>query len=81
MQHPAEGGQVLALCSNQKEFLGKVAEIWIYSLSSQPIDHEEAAILGQKMKCSGKYCSRALAVVEMVASHCQDSNRGLILYF
>lgn len=53
MQHPAEGGQVLALCSNQKEFLGKVAEIWIYSLSSQPIDHEEAAILGQKIKCSG----------------------------
>uniref|UniRef100_A0A8C1PRG4 Phosphofurin acidic cluster sorting protein 2 n=1 Tax=Cyprinus carpio TaxID=7962 RepID=A0A8C1PRG4_CYPCA len=52
MQHPAEGGQVLALCSNQKEFLGKVAEIWIYSLSSQPIDHEEAAILGQKIKCS-----------------------------
>ncbi|XP_073729560.1 phosphofurin acidic cluster sorting protein 2 isoform X2 [Misgurnus anguillicaudatus] len=55
MQHPAEGGQVLALCSNQKEFLGKVAEIWIYSLSSQPIDHEEAAILGQKMKCSDNY--------------------------
>jgi len=54
MQHPAEGGQVLALCSNQKELLGKVAEIWIYSLSSQPIDHEEAAILGQKIKCSGK---------------------------
>uniref|UniRef100_A0A8C2KTZ9 Phosphofurin acidic cluster sorting protein 2 n=1 Tax=Cyprinus carpio TaxID=7962 RepID=A0A8C2KTZ9_CYPCA len=55
MQHPAEGGQVLALCSNQKEFLGKVAEIWIYSLSSQPIDHEEAAILGQKIKCSDNY--------------------------
>lgn len=44
----------MALCSNQKELLGKVAEIWIYSLSSQPIDHEEAAILGQKIKCSGK---------------------------
>ncbi|XP_067278171.1 phosphofurin acidic cluster sorting protein 2 isoform X1 [Pseudorasbora parva] len=55
MQHPAEGGQVLALCSNQKELLGKVAEIWIYSLSSQPIDHEEAAILGQKIKCSDNY--------------------------
>uniref|UniRef100_A0A671NVS5 Phosphofurin acidic cluster sorting protein 2-like n=1 Tax=Sinocyclocheilus anshuiensis TaxID=1608454 RepID=A0A671NVS5_9TELE len=55
MQHPAEGGQVLALCSNQKEFLGKVAEIWIYSLSSQPIDHEEAAILGQKIKFSDNY--------------------------
>ncbi|XP_051503306.1 phosphofurin acidic cluster sorting protein 2-like isoform X2 [Myxocyprinus asiaticus] len=55
MQHPEEGGQVLALCSNQKELLGKVAEIWIYSLSSQPIDHEEAAILGQKIKCSDNY--------------------------
>ncbi|XP_076830574.1 phosphofurin acidic cluster sorting protein 2 isoform X1 [Brachyhypopomus gauderio] len=55
LQHPAEGGQVLALCSHQKELLGKVAEIWIYSLSSQPIDHEEAAILGQKIKCSDNY--------------------------
>ncbi|TRY91375.1 hypothetical protein DNTS_008523 [Danionella cerebrum] len=55
MQHPAEGGQVLALCSNQKELLGKVADIWIYSLCSQPIDHEEATILGQKIKCSDNY--------------------------
>lgn len=54
MQHPTEGGQVLPLCSNQKEMLGKVAEIWIFSLSSQPIDHEEAALQGgQKIKCSG----------------------------
>lgn len=55
MQHPAEGGQVLSLCSHQKELQGKVAEIWIYSLSSQPIDHEEAALLGQKLKCSDNY--------------------------
>lgn len=54
MQHPSEGGQVLSLCSHQKDLQGKVAEIWIYSLSSQPIDHEEAALLGQKLKCSGK---------------------------
>lgn len=55
MQHPTEGGQVLALCSSHKELLGKVAEIWIFSLSSQPIDHEEAALQGgQKIKCSGR---------------------------
>lgn len=54
MQHPAEGGQVLPLCSSQKELLGKVAELWIFSLCSQPIDHEEAALqAGQKTKCSG----------------------------
>ncbi|KAI1895254.1 hypothetical protein AGOR_G00104410 [Albula goreensis] len=56
MQHPTEGGQVLPLCSNQKEMLGKVAEIWIFSLSSQPIDHEEAALQGgQKIKCTDNY--------------------------
>ncbi|XP_067099078.1 phosphofurin acidic cluster sorting protein 2 isoform X2 [Osmerus mordax] len=55
MQHPPEGGQMLALCSHQKEMLGKVAEIWISSLSSQPIDHEEAALQGQKIKCSDNY--------------------------
>ncbi|XP_074517000.1 phosphofurin acidic cluster sorting protein 2 isoform X5 [Sebastes fasciatus] len=56
MQHPTEGGQVLPLCSNQKELLGNVAEIWIFSLSSQPIDHEDAALQGgQKIKCSDNY--------------------------
>ncbi|CAL8274160.1 unnamed protein product [Merluccius merluccius] len=56
MQHPTEGGQVLPLCSNQKETLGKVAEIWVFSLSSQPIDHEDAALHGeQKIKCSDNY--------------------------
>ncbi|KAM8917425.1 phosphofurin acidic cluster sorting protein 2 isoform 4-T4 [Spinachia spinachia] len=56
MQHPTEGGQVLPLCSNQKELLGKVAEIWIVSLSSQPIDHEDSALQGgQKIKCSDNY--------------------------
>ncbi|XP_066534647.1 phosphofurin acidic cluster sorting protein 2 isoform X3 [Hoplias malabaricus] len=55
MQHPAEGGQILSLCGHQKDLQGKVAEIWIYSLSSQPIDHEEAALLGQKIKSSDNY--------------------------
>ncbi|XP_068607821.1 phosphofurin acidic cluster sorting protein 2 [Brachionichthys hirsutus] len=56
MQHPTEGGQVLSLCSSHKDTLGKVAEIWVFSLSSQPIDHEEAALQGgQKIKCSDNY--------------------------
>ncbi|XP_072102177.1 phosphofurin acidic cluster sorting protein 1a isoform X2 [Mobula birostris] len=40
MQHPSEGGQVLGLHSNIKEASVLVAEVRIYSLSSQPIDHE-----------------------------------------
>lgn len=64
MQHPTEGGQVLALCSSHKELLGKVAEIWIFSLSSQPIDHEEAALQGgQKIKCSGRECAAAVGPI------------------
>ncbi|XP_077587785.1 phosphofurin acidic cluster sorting protein 2 isoform X2 [Stigmatopora nigra] len=57
MQHPTEGGQVLPLCSHQKELLGKVAEIWILSLSSQPIDHEDGGLQagGHKIKCSDNY--------------------------
>uniref|UniRef100_A0AAY4A5A1 Phosphofurin acidic cluster sorting protein 2 n=1 Tax=Denticeps clupeoides TaxID=299321 RepID=A0AAY4A5A1_9TELE len=56
MQHPTEGGQILSLCSNQKELMGKVAEIWIFSLSSQPIDHEDASLPpGAKIKCSDNY--------------------------
>uniref|UniRef100_A0A3B5KY94 Phosphofurin acidic cluster sorting protein 2 n=1 Tax=Xiphophorus couchianus TaxID=32473 RepID=A0A3B5KY94_9TELE len=56
MQHPTEGGQVLPLCNNQKDMLGKVAEIWIFSLSSQPIDHEDAGLQGgQKIKCTDNY--------------------------
>ncbi|KAK5857979.1 hypothetical protein PBY51_011184 [Eleginops maclovinus] len=56
MQHPPEGGQVLPLCSHQKELQGKVAEIWIFSLSSQPIDHEDVALSeGPKIKCSDNY--------------------------
>ncbi|KAJ3613586.1 hypothetical protein NHX12_019832, partial [Muraenolepis orangiensis] len=38
----------------EKETLGKVAEIWVFSLSSQPIDHEDAA-LHQKTKGSDNY--------------------------
>ncbi|XP_047398046.1 phosphofurin acidic cluster sorting protein 2 isoform X7 [Sciurus carolinensis] len=53
MQHPSEGGQVLSLCSNIKEASVKVAEIWIVSLSSQPIDHEDSAMqAGPKAKAA-----------------------------
>lgn len=55
MQHPTEGGQVLSLFSNIKEAPVKVAEIWIFSLSSQPIDHEDSTMqASQKIKSTGK---------------------------
>ncbi|MBN3326536.1 PACS1 protein, partial [Atractosteus spatula] len=47
MQHPSEGAQVLGLHSNVKDAAVPVAEIRVYSLSSQPIDHE-----GPKAKLS-----------------------------
>ncbi|KAA0722962.1 Phosphofurin acidic cluster sorting protein 1 [Triplophysa tibetana] len=40
MQHPTEGAQVLSLHSQLKDVSVPVAEIRVYSLSSQPIDHE-----------------------------------------
>ncbi|KAM5273254.1 phosphofurin acidic cluster sorting protein 2 isoform 3-T3 [Ctenodactylus gundi] len=57
MQHPSEGGQVLSLCSSSiKEASVKVAEIWIVSLSSQPIDHEDGAMqAGPKAKSTDNY--------------------------
>lgn len=50
MQHPSEGAQVLGLHSQLKDASVPVAEIRVYSLSSQPIDHE-----GPKAKMSGKH--------------------------
>ncbi|NWV10867.1 PACS2 protein, partial [Ptilonorhynchus violaceus] len=56
MQHPTEGGQVLSLFSNIKEAAVKVAEIWIFSLSSQPIDHEDSTMqASQKSKSADNY--------------------------
>ncbi|XP_072896392.1 phosphofurin acidic cluster sorting protein 2 isoform X9 [Hemitrygon akajei] len=56
MQHPNEGGQVLTLLSNLKQAAIKVAEIWIFALSSQPIDHEDSAMQpGQKIKSTDNY--------------------------
>ncbi|OCT68800.1 hypothetical protein XELAEV_18040090mg [Xenopus laevis] len=56
MQHPTEGSQVLSLFSNMKEASAKVAEIWIFSLSSQPIDHEDGSMhTSQKIKSTDNY--------------------------
>ncbi|XP_028330218.1 phosphofurin acidic cluster sorting protein 1 isoform X2 [Gouania willdenowi] len=49
MQHPSEGAQVLGLHSQLKDVSVPVAEIRVYSLSSQPIDHE-----GPKAKLSDR---------------------------
>lgn len=54
MQHPTDGGQLLGLHSNMKDISIRVAEISIYSLSSQPIDHEDGSVpSGPKIKASG----------------------------
>lgn len=55
MQHPTDGGQILGLHSNVKEAPVRVAEISVYSLSSQPIDHEDGGNgqAGRKAKTSG----------------------------
>ncbi|NXR71405.1 PACS1 protein, partial [Pycnonotus jocosus] len=55
MQHPTDGGQLLSLHSNMKDVNIRVAEISIYSLSSQPIDHEDGNIpSGPKIKASDR---------------------------
>lgn len=52
MQHPTEGAQVLGLHTTVKDTPVPVAEIRVYSLSSQPIDPE-----GPKAKLSGETCT------------------------
>ncbi|KAM9317126.1 phosphofurin acidic cluster sorting protein 2-like [Gastrophryne carolinensis] len=47
MQRPTEGMKVLDLHSNRKDPAIRVAEISIFSLSSQPIDHEEVHSAGR----------------------------------
>ncbi|XP_063158563.1 phosphofurin acidic cluster sorting protein 2-like isoform X4 [Candoia aspera] len=55
MQHPTDGGQLLSLHSNIKDVSIRVAEISIYSLSSQPIDHEDGNVpSGPKIKASDR---------------------------
>ncbi|KAI1896947.1 hypothetical protein AGOR_G00100130 [Albula goreensis] len=55
MQHPTDGGQILGLHSNVKEAPVRAAEISVFSLSSQPIDHEEGSVQpGPKTKASDR---------------------------
>ncbi|XP_062320413.1 phosphofurin acidic cluster sorting protein 2 isoform X2 [Osmerus eperlanus] len=55
MQHPTDGGQILGLHSNVKEAPARVAEISVFSLSSQPIDHEDGSTpAGRKTKTSDR---------------------------
>ncbi|XP_051880113.1 phosphofurin acidic cluster sorting protein 1-like isoform X2 [Pristis pectinata] len=55
LQHPTDGGQVLGLHSNIKDVSVRVAEISIYSLSSQPIDYEDGSVhAGAKTKPSDR---------------------------
>ncbi|XP_025067657.1 phosphofurin acidic cluster sorting protein 2-like isoform X6 [Alligator sinensis] len=55
MQHPTDGGQLLSLHSSMKDVSIRVAEISIYSLSSQPIDHEDGNVpSGPKIKASDR---------------------------
>uniref|UniRef100_A0A8C9XNP2 Phosphofurin acidic cluster sorting protein 1 n=1 Tax=Sander lucioperca TaxID=283035 RepID=A0A8C9XNP2_SANLU len=77
MQHPSEGAQVLGLHSQLKDASVPVAEIRVYSLSSQPIDHE-----GPKAKMSGKQIilprvSRSLSVSVLLSSHVLCLSRSL----
>ncbi|KAM4694795.1 phosphofurin acidic cluster sorting protein 2-like [Discoglossus pictus] len=44
MQHPTEGMRALTLHSSRKDHTIRVAEISVFSLSSQPIDHEEVNV-------------------------------------
>uniref|UniRef100_A0A674A538 Si:ch211-126j24.1 n=1 Tax=Salmo trutta TaxID=8032 RepID=A0A674A538_SALTR len=43
MQHPTDGAQILGLHSNVKEVPVRAAELSVYSLSSQAIDHEDGS--------------------------------------
>ncbi|KAI4876764.1 hypothetical protein NFI96_017998, partial [Prochilodus magdalenae] len=54
MQHPTDGGQILGLHSNMKDVPARVAEISVFSLSSQPIDHEDGSQSRNKNKHSDR---------------------------
>ncbi|XP_054565616.1 phosphofurin acidic cluster sorting protein 2-like [Eptesicus fuscus] len=56
MQRNQKCGQMLSLYSSVKESSTKVAEIWISSLCSQPIEHEDSAMQASpKAKSAGNY--------------------------
>ncbi|MBN3293059.1 PACS2 protein, partial [Polypterus senegalus] len=75
MQHPTEGGQVLTLFSNMKDAAAKVAEIWIFSLSSQPIDHEEGSMPSEQKQQNFKQRVVALLKRFRVSDEVLDSEQ------
>uniref|UniRef100_A0A669PQ29 Phosphofurin acidic cluster sorting protein 2 n=1 Tax=Phasianus colchicus TaxID=9054 RepID=A0A669PQ29_PHACC len=80
MQHPTEGGQVLSLFSNIKEAAVKVAEIWIFSLSSQPIDHEDSSMqASQKIKSTDNYSEEEYESFSSEQEASDDAVQGQVL--
>lgn len=57
LQHPTDGGQILGLHSNMKDAPARVAEISVFSLSSQAIDHEYSS---GRTRTQIKACGEAL---------------------
>uniref|UniRef100_A0A670IE64 Phosphofurin acidic cluster sorting protein 2 n=1 Tax=Podarcis muralis TaxID=64176 RepID=A0A670IE64_PODMU len=80
LQHPKEGGQVLNLFSSIKETAVKVAEIWIFSLSSQPIDQEDSAIhMSQKIKSADNYSEEEYESFSSEQEASDDAVQGQVL--
>ncbi|XP_067392460.1 phosphofurin acidic cluster sorting protein 2 isoform X3 [Emydura macquarii macquarii] len=80
MQHPTEGGQVLSLFSNIKEATAKAAEIWIFSLSSQPIDHEDSTMQpSQKIKSTDNYSEEEYESFSSEQEASDDAVQGQVL--
>lgn len=65
LQHPTDGGQILGLHSNMKDAPARVAEISVFSLSSQPIDHEYSS---GRTRAQIKACGEPYAVISQHAT-------------
>ncbi|XP_019494797.1 PREDICTED: phosphofurin acidic cluster sorting protein 2 isoform X2 [Hipposideros armiger] len=77
MQRPPDGGQVLSLCSSVKDASAKVAEICIFSLSSQPIDHEDSAMqAGSKAKSTDNYSEEEYESLSSEQEASDDAAQG-----
>uniref|UniRef100_A0A673IUF2 Phosphofurin acidic cluster sorting protein 1-like n=1 Tax=Sinocyclocheilus rhinocerous TaxID=307959 RepID=A0A673IUF2_9TELE len=74
LQHPTDGGQILGLHSNMKDAPTRVAEISVFSLSSQPIDHEYGnGQTGAKTKASEEILSGFMGTEACVCSDAQPN--------
>nr|KAF6416255.1 hypothetical protein HJG59_009517 [Molossus molossus] len=77
MQRPLEGGRVLSLCSSLKDTSPKGAEIWIFSLTSQPIEHEDCAMqAGPKAKATDNYSGEGNESFSSGQEASDDSTHG-----